>query len=212
MSSIKPIRNEKNFYLMNIGNNIINLGKPPIPVEILDGPIFTEIRQDFSPNAALVTRVFKASNRILRSSLQQFVLLDKIEMAQEFLLHIATGFHDSTILFDEGGVSAIEAPPNNLSSIEFFGVTPRTFTSNQQIRHSGGFRRPPICANNHGYRPNPRRRTVSRSREFQHAASADDQIRGYLRLSRKNAEYLEPRCVAEQSGRSATDQTRSVIA
>ena len=66
MSSIKPIRNEKNFYLMNIGNNIINLGKPPIPVEILDGPIFTEIRQDFSPNAALVTRVFKASNRILR--------------------------------------------------------------------------------------------------------------------------------------------------
>ena len=118
MSSIKPIRNEKNFYLMNIGNNIINLGKPPIPVE----------------------RVFKASNRILRSSLQQFVLLDKIEMAQEFLLHIATGFHDSTILFDEGGVSAIEAPPNNLSSIEFFGVTPRTFASNQQIRHSGGFR------------------------------------------------------------------------
>lgn len=116
---MKPIRNEKNAFLMNLGNHIINLAKPPIPAEVLDGPLFTEIRQDFSANAALVTRVFKASNRILRHSLQQFVLLDKIEMAQEFLLHVSTGFPDSTLLVDEGGVSATEVSPSSTSSIEF---------------------------------------------------------------------------------------------
>lgn len=197
MSSMKMIRNEKNAYLMNIGSNIVNLAKPPFPVEILDGPVFTQIRQDFGQNAALVTRVFKASNRILRRSLQQFVLLDKIEMAQEFLLHVSTGFHDSTILVDEGGVSAKELPPNPTSSIEFFGVTPRTVPANQQIRHPAGFHRRPFCPNNHGNRPDPRRRTVSHPREFQSAASPNHQIRGYLRLPRKNPEYLEPRFFAE---------------
>ena len=116
VSSVKAFKNEKNFYLMNIGSNIVNLGKPPIPVEVMDGPIFTEIRQDFSSNAALVTRVFKSSNRILRSSLQQFVLLDKIEMSQEFLLHVSTGFSDSTLLLDEGGVSAKEVSASHTSS------------------------------------------------------------------------------------------------
>lgn len=96
--------------------------------------------------------------------------------------------------------------------IEFFDVTHRILQSNQQICHPGRHAFRSFCTNNHGYRSNPRGRTFVPPREFQSPSSPNDEIRGYLRLPRKNPESLESRHLPGQNERHFAASTRSVIA
>ena len=103
--------------LMDMGSHIINMAKPPVSVVVTEGPIYSEIRQDFSNDAALLIRVFKTANPLLRTCLQQIVLLDKIETPQEFLLHVTTEFSNSDFWIDEGGIGSYNVTLHSIGSI-----------------------------------------------------------------------------------------------